>query len=388
MQIKRLITIFVIALVALLPNLGVNAANYNDFQTDDDLIVGSDVNLIIKSGSTAESVTFDTGDLSITVGDGSYIRIESPDRRTLTPSDDFSSAIFHCPASGNSYLIITGSASETGTVSPSTTVCGRLAGDTGGGGGGGGAPAPSVITPTNASISIAAGASENLGQEAQLTLNATNATQMLVSNNADFSGASWESYSASKTWTLSSGLGKKTVYVKYRSSTGHDSSVVSDEIMLLPAKAVENITATAGVKIGLSDNLVSVDVPANAVTMNSELAITPTASYVAPSAGKKVVSSRVYNMEMKAGETTLTSFDKDLTLTFKYTDADLSGLLASTLAVYYWDETSYAWVKVGGTVDTANKTVTAKVNHFTTFALLADTDTSAPAVGGDLVKLK
>jgi uncharacterized protein YkwD len=42
------------------------------------------------------------------------------------------------------------------------------------------------------------------------------ATQMMVSNNALFSGATWEPYSANKAWTLASGAGWRNVYVKTR----------------------------------------------------------------------------------------------------------------------------------------------------------------------------
>ncbi len=42
------------------------------------------------------------------------------------------------------------------------------------------------------------------------------ATRMLVSNNASFSGAAWEPYSANKSWALAAGSGWRTVYVKTR----------------------------------------------------------------------------------------------------------------------------------------------------------------------------
>jgi len=42
------------------------------------------------------------------------------------------------------------------------------------------------------------------------------ATQMMVSNNACFSGATWEPYTANKAWTLANGDGWREVYVKTR----------------------------------------------------------------------------------------------------------------------------------------------------------------------------
>jgi len=48
----------------------------------------------------------------------------------------------------------------------------------------------------------------------------TNATEMMVSENNNFTGASWVNYTTSTAFTLSDGNGQKTVYVKYRSSSG------------------------------------------------------------------------------------------------------------------------------------------------------------------------
>jgi len=52
---------------------------------------------------------------------------------------------------------------------------------------------------------------------------------MMVSNNVNFSGASWEPYAAEKTWTLATGNGWRTVYVKTRDALNR-SAIVSDTI--------------------------------------------------------------------------------------------------------------------------------------------------------------
>jgi hypothetical protein len=56
--------------------------------------------------------------------------------------------------------------------------------------------------------------------------------QMLLSNNADFSGADWVDLQTSYAWTLDSGDGTKTVYVKFRDDFGNESSAFSDDILL------------------------------------------------------------------------------------------------------------------------------------------------------------
>ena len=82
----------------------------------------------------------------------------------------------------------------------------------------------SVVT----SNSINAGASITSSPSVILDLSATGATEMLISNDAGFAGASWEAYATSKPWVLTSGDGVKTVYAKFRNAAGNMSSVVSD----------------------------------------------------------------------------------------------------------------------------------------------------------------
>ncbi len=60
----------------------------------------------------------------------------------------------------------------------------------------------------------------------------TNLSRMMISNNADFADANWETYSAAKTWTLASGYGSKTVYVKLMNESGRVTDVVAGQITL------------------------------------------------------------------------------------------------------------------------------------------------------------
>ncbi|MFA4831128.1 MAG: carboxypeptidase regulatory-like domain-containing protein [Patescibacteria group bacterium] len=65
-----------------------------------------------------------------------------------------------------------------------------------------------------------------------LTFNVTNATQMVISNDSSFAGASYIPYTVTSTWTLTPGNGAKTVYVKFLSATGGTSLLTSDFINL------------------------------------------------------------------------------------------------------------------------------------------------------------
>ncbi|MFH1713534.1 MAG: hypothetical protein ABH896_05140, partial [Candidatus Jacksonbacteria bacterium] len=101
----------------------------------------------------------------------------------------------------------------------------------------------SATPPTKTSIAINNGESDTASKNVTLALSASNAAQMAILNSSDFAGASWETYAVSKEWVLTSGNGKKTVYAKFRSSTGGASSVVSDNITLSTGKVLGTTTA-------------------------------------------------------------------------------------------------------------------------------------------------
>lgn len=54
---------------------------------------------------------------------------------------------------------------------------------------------------------------------------------------------SWETYSTSKNWTLSSGDGTKTVYVQFKDTAGWGSSSYSDTIRLDTQKETDFLIA-------------------------------------------------------------------------------------------------------------------------------------------------
>jgi len=111
-----------------------------------------------------------------------------------------------------------------------------------GGGGGGGAipliPAPPVAIRVTSPNVI-------------LKFEATNAEIMAISENTDFKGSSWESYKPSKSFVLSSGLGLKKVYVKFRNWYGTETEVktlyffVVSQIFEKPTAATSTVSAGA-----------------------------------------------------------------------------------------------------------------------------------------------
>lgn len=381
MQYKKLTIFLLVALVLIFPGGWLKAGNYNDFQTDaDSTLYISDlgINLTLLSGAKLEEITVNSGSVSISVESGSTATITSADRKTLSTS--YSLANFTCPSSGSSSLTFTATESATLVITPSTGACSA---PSGGGGGGGGAPSPVVYTPTNTSININVGAMETSSIDVTLSLSATNASQMMISNLSTFASASWESYKTTKAWTLSSGTGEKTVYIKYKSSSGNVSTVKSDNITLVTSLAAKSVTKSSGGNVSLSDGTVGVDIPANALSGDGIVSITPTASYSALPEGKGLVGAQVYNFQAEIGGSTITTFSDDLTLTFAYTAEQIKNMDENTLAVYYYSENESKWVRLGGEIDLENNKITIKTDHFTKFAIFGDTAYQE----GDLVKL-
>jgi hypothetical protein len=95
-----------------------------------------------------------------------------------------------------------------------------------------------------------------------LSLSASEAKDMMISEEPDFEGASWEEYATAKDWTLSSGDGTKTVYAKFRDFANFEGSTKSRQI---------NFDSTAPT---ISDNLSGSILPPGTASKELTLATT------------------------------------------------------------------------------------------------------------------
>ena len=104
-----------------------------------------------------------------------------------------------------------------------------------------------IPRPTGA-VTINGGASATSGTTASLTLLATDTygvSQMKFSNdNSTWSSA--ESYATTRTWTLATGDGAKTVYVKYQDNAGNWSGAYSDTITLDSVAPAGSLNVNSG----------------------------------------------------------------------------------------------------------------------------------------------
>ncbi|MBF0379328.1 MAG: DUF1566 domain-containing protein [Desulfamplus sp.] len=112
--------------------------------------------------------------------------------------------------------------------------------------------------PTLTSFSINNGASSTSTKTVTLNNSVTgNPTHYMASESSSFSGASWQTYSATPSFTLSSGIGTKTVYFKVKNNDSESSSV-SDSISLIQMTSHTN-------SLSMTFNLI----PAGTFTMGS-----------------------------------------------------------------------------------------------------------------------
>ena len=106
-------------------------------------------------------------------------------------------------------------------------------------------------------------------------------------------------------------------------------------------------------------------------TIFSESKSVVTADKSLPTA--KEAANTFYDASFKCSATAeaITSLDKELTLTFTYTDADIAGLNENNMAPYRWDGSS--WVLLSGaTIDTGVNTITVSSKNFSFFGLFSD----------------
>ncbi len=176
------------------------------------------------------------------------------------------------------------------------------------------------------------------------------------------------------------------------SSGGSGSSTSSTASSATGTQSVsKTVSGSGGGSVATTDNKAGMQIPVGLASGNVSMNITPKASsgYTTPTGKYKALANQVYDFSLSSGGSAITSLSNSATLTFKYTNSDVSGLNPDSLTVYYWDTTSSSWVALNTTVDKDAKTVTAGVTHFTLFGVFGE---QAPITveginAGDLVKV-
>ncbi len=87
---------------------------------------------------------------------------------------------------------------------------------------------------------------------------------MLVGNDSVFAGSSWQPFESTIPWTLTSGDGKKTVYMKFRDRDGNESKgLVSAQVILDTIALIERFTESTNGKPTQSDSVIHFVLKAN-----------------------------------------------------------------------------------------------------------------------------
>jgi len=231
---KRTITLIIALAILIAPFLvqAVNDVTFNgivnfDLNTID--IVPVATTILASRGGQVTSLNVQANYIDITLDNLSTIIFN-----TTAPSQ----YIKITPASGPNFTAtpacITNTVTLTGTgattvvrleVTSTAPIC------PGGGG------HHTYIFPTNYSLTINNNSVQTSSAAVTLNLSAQDAPFVIISNDSNFIGANWESFTnpTNKAWSLLPGDGIKTVYVLYKSSDGNLSPVLSDSIELTSA---------------------------------------------------------------------------------------------------------------------------------------------------------
>jgi hypothetical protein len=135
-----------------------------------------------------------------------------------------------------------------------------------------------IDAPTAASISINSAATHTKTAAVTLTLAATNADYMYITNTAGCaSGGAWESYSTWKSWSLAQTNATATVYAKYKDVAGNETSCINTTIIhddvaptvTFSSPAVNTVAAGSLTITGSCDSGIAVDISGTGVNSAS-----------------------------------------------------------------------------------------------------------------------
>lgn len=241
--------------------------------------------------------------------------------------------------------------------------------------------AKDTVAPTGA-ITINNYATVTNSYLATLALTSSGTTEMMISNDPAFNGATWEIYSANRAWNLA--LGDKTdkiVYAKFKNAAGNISAVYSDGIYL--NLATSNIVAS---NIIVGEQTISPSAGLELV-VNGLTSTTLTTAIYAQNPGTNFPSGiSSFGKYFELAFTNKDAVSWPVMIKIYYTNIDLAnaGLTneQQLAGVYYWDTAASVWKLYSQTgVNTNDITVNhvvyagyvwANADHFTAMAIGSD----------------
>ncbi|MBM4250107.1 MAG: hypothetical protein FJ149_11935, partial [Euryarchaeota archaeon] len=129
------------------------------------------------------------------------------------------------------------------------------------------------LQPPAGTLTIEGGAAATQRQAVMLGLSSDSAdiVEMRLGAGADLSGAAWEPFARSRSWTLEGTDGPKTVHAQLRDRAGHESAVFSASITLDTAVTPFRLDSSAGTETSGKETTISSKVePGSRVFVNGE----------------------------------------------------------------------------------------------------------------------
>ncbi|MGE0525908.1 MAG: hypothetical protein AB7G93_06295 [Bdellovibrionales bacterium] len=100
-----------------------------------------------------------------------------------------------------------------------------------------------TVGPSTPTLIIDSGAGSTTSTSVTLSLGATGATHMYITNTAGCAtGGTWETFTSIKSWTLAGTNSVQTVYVKYKDGAANGSSCISDTITHTTVATADHLT--------------------------------------------------------------------------------------------------------------------------------------------------
>ncbi len=262
---------------------------------------------------------------------------------------------------------------------------------------------PDETAPTLSAI--ATSSITTSGATISWTSNEEASTKVVYSADLNFASTTTETDTSTRVTSHSqalSGLLSCTIYnfkVVSRDAAGNAATSTSSSFTTTgcagsasPSSATTTpVTVSSAATTTLTDANRSLQVvtPANFTATSSTVVIQIkglTASTVLDSIGKpnstlQSGASIVFDVKALINNVTeLDSFASPVTVTYTYTDADVSGLDESTLSMYHY--ASGSWTELDDcTVDTAANTITCEAPHFSVFAIFGTAPASSSSSG-------
>ena len=186
--------------------------------------------------------------------------------------------------------------------------------------------------------------------------------------------------------TVAVGKGAGTVFGVDRTFTTYPAATVSDSLpSIIPRaslrvgqSATNRANAAADNLLTSPDGKIKLTIPKEALAKDADIELTQ----YAPSrvSGIQVISQ--FSLKATEVETlaSIKQFSKDLQINIVHGDSDLRGIDTRSLHLYYFNDTQNTWVPVQSSYDPKTKTLTATVNHFTTFGEMANPLKSGPGM--------